>query len=207
MFVTVLGVGMLPIPPQSRENHQGSPSSVVTDFIKMELKGVRLMPKGERKSAHFFVQSHPVSEDRNITVVSDRYELRERPTSGSKKTTSTVDLYFYQFYGQLSPDLRFQSARDIEPESGLVRNGLSVSYSVVLTDRFSELKPNGQKPIEVTNGPEWRIENFQAGLLIDVQTAIRYVTEIRDKSNDPVIKKNAAATLAILKKLKEWIAL
>jgi len=37
---------------------------------------------------------------------------------------------------------------------------------------------------------------------ITVSTAIRYVTEMRDKTSDPAMKQNANATLAKLKSLQ-----
>lgn len=40
--------------------------------------------------------------------------------------------------------------------------------------------------------------------MLDLPAAIRYVTEMRKKTNDPVVKKNADVTLAALARLKEY---
>jgi hypothetical protein len=47
----------------------------------------------------------------------------------------------------------------------------------------------------------WKIEGPLPEPLVTVDKAIRYLTELRDKSPDPVIKKNADHTLAKLKSL------
>jgi len=51
---------------------------------------------------------------------------------------------------------------------------------------------------EVSGAREWRIEETDAAIWLTVETAIRYVTQMRDQSNDPVIKRNADRTLAVL---------
>jgi hypothetical protein len=50
--------------------------------------------------------------------------------------------------------------------------------------------------------PEWKILDGPSGLHVDVDTAVRYVTDRRDNSSDPVKKKNADATITALRRSK-----
>ncbi|HTS13875.1 MAG TPA: hypothetical protein VMH00_17270 [Candidatus Limnocylindrales bacterium] len=54
---------------------------------------------------------------------------------------------------------------------------------------------------EQSNG-QWKIENPQDGAWASVSAAARYVKEARSKTTDPVMQKNADATLAILAKFR-----
>jgi hypothetical protein len=54
---------------------------------------------------------------------------------------------------------------------------------------------------ERTGPEEWQIREPPGLPWTTVNTAVRYVLERREKSNDPVIKKNADKTLAWLLKL------
>ena len=51
-----------------------------------------------------------------------------------------------------------------------------------------------------TNG-EWKIEEPLRNRWATINRAIPYVITMRDKSSDPVIKKNGDETVAILKRL------
>ncbi|SRR5260370_260466 len=60
--------------------------------------------------------------------------------------------------------------------------------------------PDGKTLIQekMTGPEEWRIEGPPGPPWTTVNTAIRYVLEMRDKATDPILKKNADKTLAIL---------
>lgn len=87
------------------------------------------------------------------------------------------------------------------PGNGLIREGINADYALVLTDKHRELGPDRHESKEVSGVREWRIENTPSFATITLATAIRYVTEMRDKTTDPTIKKNADHTLAKLKTL------
>jgi len=185
--------------PQKSTNQTRSPSSVVEDFIKLELEGTRLAPQGWHKTSAFFVRSGPPPANLNILIVSDRHELSERRISSAE---TLIDLNFDHLYGSLDSSLHFVQEPDFAPNGAIIKNGLSASFRLVLADRYSELESNGQASKEVTAAPTWRIDPFRAGVLLDLRAAIRYVTEMRGKATDPVVRKNADTTLAILNTLK-----
>ena len=49
---------------------------------------------------------------------------------------------------------------------------------------------------------EWKIEETPQTRAADIPAAIKYVEEMRDKSRDPVVQKNAVKTINWLKHLK-----
>jgi hypothetical protein len=51
---------------------------------------------------------------------------------------------------------------------------------------------------EMTGARSWQIEEFPKTTWTTVNTAVRYVLEMRSKTSDPTIKKNADQTLAKL---------
>jgi len=182
---------------QPPSNRPKSPKDVLLEFVKMELQGNRLTPEGWRKTAQSLVRPNSTAPD-VIDIVSDNFEVHETPaTDGRVK----LEIYFPYFYGSLDSALRFKAALHMAPGNGLIREGMNAHYALVLADKHWEFESDGRKTREVIGPLEWRIENTPSFATIGLATAIRYITEIRDKSTDPALKKNADLTLAKLKKL------
>ena len=104
--------------------------------------------------------------------------------------------------GQLDAVLTFK------PSSGRASNGSLVMgplirFALVLTDKHWNLEPDGAVGKELKGPPEWRIDCTENTRWITVDTALAYVTEARDKSTRPSVKKNAEITIQALKKLKK----
>jgi hypothetical protein len=59
-------------------------------------------------------------------------------------------------------------------------------------------KPNGA---QASDTGEWKIEETPQTRAADIPAAIKYVEEMRDRSKDPVIQKNAIRTINSLKHL------
>jgi hypothetical protein len=71
---------------------------------------------------------------------------------------------------------------------------------VVFTNRHVDIEQGGSTS-EVLGPWGWKIEGSQSERWATVEKAIIYVREMRDKSDDPTIKRNANKTIAILKRL------
>lgn len=70
-------------------------------------------------------------------------------------------------------------------------------FNMLLSDRHRQIATDGT--VKELDGPlAWRIEDTSFEPLITLDTAIRYVVLQRDRTTDPVAKKNAARTLSIL---------
>lgn len=74
-------------------------------------------------------------------------------------------------------------------------------FRLVLSDKRWETTVDGKTVVRPVNPAQWLITD-SAPLFVSKETAIRYVTSMRAKTADPLVHKNADATLAILKKLK-----
>jgi hypothetical protein len=173
------------------------PKEVLQEFIKMELQGARLTPEGRSKTAHLLVRASTAPPD-PIDIVSNNFEVPETTVT---EDSVKLNLYFPYFYGWLDSSLHFKEALHMAPGNGLIREGINADYALVLTDKHVELGPDRRETKGVRGVQEWRIENTPSFATITLATAIRYVTEMRDKTADPVTKKNADETLAKLKKL------
>jgi hypothetical protein len=73
-------------------------------------------------------------------------------------------------------------------------------FSLVFIHQPSVTKGTGEAPESAVLG-EWKIEGPWRMRTATIPVAIRYVTEMRDQSNDPDIRRNADKTIAALKRL------
>jgi hypothetical protein len=73
-------------------------------------------------------------------------------------------------------------------------------FSLVFIHQPSVTKGTGEAPEPAVLG-EWKIEGPWRMRTATIPVTIRYVTEMRDQSNDPDIRRNADKTIAALKRL------
>lgn len=75
---------------------------------------------------------------------------------------------------------------------------LGGQFSLVLTHQN---QPSGaQKAAEATSLDEWKIDGPHTVRYATIAQALRYVSEMRDKSNDPIVRRNASQTIEALKR-------
>ena len=71
------------------------------------------------------------------------------------------------------------------------------AFTLLLTDKYWQIATDGT--VKELDGPlSWRIEDTFFQPLITLDTAIRYVRQMHEKTTDPVVKRNGARTLSIL---------
>lgn len=174
---------------QSGTNETKSPKQVVAEFWKFETEGGRLTREGWYKAGPFFVRPDRPTEKKTIAVISAKYKysVDERWVKGNQAEIANECVYL----GRIDDLLRYRP-----PDSRYDKT--EVLHHLVLTDKHWEFESDGNTEKEVGGPPAWRIENPEPLLWVTVDTAVRYVTQIRDKTTDPVIKKNADQTLTKL---------
>jgi hypothetical protein len=186
-----------PVPPVG--SAQQSPSAVARQFFGLE---TRSGPDQWGDLAKFFLET-PQPQWNTIHIVDVVGIAAGTEGNEAHQDTSEVEI-FANSLGDLDSSLRLSNY----PSIRLLPNSASAcygddrfGYTLLLSDRHWEIATDGA--VRELRGPlAWRLEYSIFDPLITLDTAIRYVTERRDKSADPVIKKNAERTLIILKKYK-----
>ena len=166
-----------------------SPSEVLAQFIALQTEGKGLTVQGQEELDALLIQPAAWGTDK-IHVTRD-FVVSNAAFNGDKG-----GLYVeFIALGDLDSSLRFTSG---VPGGIKVREG----YTLVLSNKYS-LPGRGGKPAQEFVGPNrWKIAAFPTEKWFTVNTAIRYVTEMRDKTTDATIKQNASETLAKLRTLE-----
>jgi hypothetical protein len=165
----------------------------------MEINGGRLTQEGWYNAAKFFsAQPTQPLQDKNVSVVSDDFKVGNLQTG---KSSAEVYVACKEF-GQIDTNLRFVPHIEAPPPGISVVAGKWFKYDLILTMKHWKVGPEGVALEQATASPAWRIRNFQTRVFLNASAAITYVTAMRGKSSDPIINKNADATVAALRKLK-----
>ena len=184
ILLTILLTTIL-LTAQSPTAQPTPPKEVLERYFQMEANGQRLSPKGWRQADTFFFKPVLPPKDKQITVIYKDYSVWEPVMKGS-----TAELTVgYLPVGKIDAALRFTPAQYYKE---------GVTYRLVLTDKHWELGTGDTPAKEVTGPLAWRIEGPVAMLWITSDSAIKYVKEMFDKTNDPQIKQNAKKTLKVL---------
>jgi hypothetical protein len=169
--------------------------AVVEQFYKLEAGGMWLGPGRWDELQNFFTDVGPQFQYASISVLKSYHVGEPNKIVNADGTVSYgVDVDTFE-WGSINSFLRFVKARATgEPVER------KVGETVFLTDRFVTTGALGKE--EIRKVPlRWRMRDFNQPDTVDVDTAIRWVTEMRGKSNDPAVRYNAAKTLAILRNL------
>lgn len=185
-----------------------SPTEVVERVWKLATQGELLTPEGWDKVARqFFVHPAPLSGskvillqsqgDKVIQVVSNDWSVLDETIEG-KKAKVTVEYYDA---GRIDSTLHYAPGREPDPigkTQTLYALILAPTYTVM--SYKSDVKSMAVDKV-IAGSPAYQIESPQGPPWTTVNTAIRYVLEMRNKTTDPAIKKNADETLTKLLRL------
>lgn len=176
--------------------------SVTQQFVTFELRGGRLTAEGWQSAGNrFFLHAEPPPAIRTVEVVSRKHYV----TLGSLAPPTgeaTVSTAFPKRYGSIDSQLRLKLAGANARRGVPVLAGTSRTYKLIYSPRHWELDSEWKAQQVMGSLHQARIVDFQKDLLLDLPAAEQYVREIREKTTDPAIRKNADATLATLRRLK-----
>lgn len=99
------------------------------------------------------------------------------------------------YLGELDSTPRFYYRADLPPGPVKVR----INYDLVLTDEYWQPGLGGGTATRVKAPAAWRIEGPEPEPHITVDTAIRYLMQIRTRAPDERTRKNADRAIASLK--------
>ena len=187
-----------PVPTQPAAMAKESPSDIARRFVRLESG---LLPDQWSELTDFFVET-PKPRWNKVHIVDVVNIGTDTNEDSSDVSISTNSL------GELDSSLRlsnYPSMRlpPIFPSVSACYGDDYFGFNLLLSDKHWEIGTGGA--VKQFNGPPaWRIEDPSFEPLITLNTAIRYVRQMRAKSADPVVRANAAKTLTILGYYKKY---
>lgn len=154
----------------------------------MQRQVIYSFPKLGTERPGTYVHSNPLPEKFSFDVVSNSWAIGSVKIRGDK---AEVDVN-YVAAGKIDSLLHYKPP----PKTG-------IAYHLILVERFNVMYgPDGKTVSKKPSGTTgWQISDPKPMPWTTVNTAVRYVLEMRGKTDDAVIKKNADATLVQLLKL------
>jgi hypothetical protein len=164
---------------------------LVRRYEKLIAAGDLLTPAGWKSASQLFEKSNPYPPSGDIYVVSTGGAVGEDWVKGDR---AQVETKWDDNYGTIDSDLRYK------PPTPSGRIATIQMFSLVLTHAQTDGSGNGAPP---TASPmaEWKFEGDLHIRSATIPAAIKYVKQMRDRSTDPAIRKNADRTIAALKRL------
>jgi hypothetical protein len=175
---------------QTVDRPEETPKKVIEEYVKLIHDGALLTSEGWSEADKFWELPGAAPDNTVISIVSGASTISEYRVEGR---TAEVHEWGVNDLGRIDPALRY-----LPPRSS---DWVIKVYHLVLTDRHWQRGPDGKPGREVVGPLVWRIKGSQAVRWTTLDPAIHYVTEMRDKSKDSIVKSNADATIAILKGL------
>ena len=176
--------------------YYGKPTEVVViKYEQLIREGALLTPKGWNRAGSLFSSSAPYSKDADIILTSTAAQVGEVSVNGDR---AEVETKWGDSYGSIDAQLRY---KPIEAPRSAPLNSIALNSIAVIGRYHLVLVKAGTSDSAVGNKTEWRIEGSQRRYAT-LDAAIRYVAMMRDRSSNPVVKKNAEKTLAILRRLR-----
>lgn len=183
-FASLLFLGAIEATCQSSKPPRKQTELVIVQYEKLVAEGALLTPEGWERASKLFDQSVPYPEDGEIHVESTGGLLAEDWVQGDY---AQVETKWNEYYGIIDAKLRYT------PPSPDIHTPLTIfqTYS---------LRRQSTGGLSGETGGDWKIEGLRERHAT-VKSAIKYVEAMRDKSHDPVIRKNANQTIASLRRL------
>jgi hypothetical protein len=170
------------------------PRDIVEEVWKMGVSGELLTAEGWTRASGYFVEPNPKPQDKSFDVISNDYGFPDFRINNNKAEV------FFEF----TDAGRIDSKLHYSPPPPARYYKTAKLFRLVLTPTYMRMfGPDGKTEIErkPTGQSSWEIEDHLDRPWTTVNSAIRHVLEIRNKTTDPVIQKNADETIA---KLLKW---
>jgi len=171
-----------------------SPNQVVDELWTMATQGELLSAEGWHRAGGLFTDPTPQA-GKAILVVSNYWG----PASEVRSTGETAEVT--QGYVDMG---RIDSALHYSPPRGSAVGKTALVYHLVTVPTYLMMYgPDGKTLLnkKPAGTRVWQIKDPQGLPFATVNTAVRYVLEMRDKTTDPAIRKHGDETLARLLKL------
>ena len=192
-----LFMGLTTAQAQTPQTHGKPTEDVVIRYENLVAKGAFLTPEGWKLASKLYDYSGAFPARAEIFLMSVGGSLGE---NWSKDNRAEVETMWTDYYGSVDSALRYRPPKRPPPFNVPVAMTAFV-FRLVFTNEHKEIDANGESIREITGPWEWKIEQPRIARWATLDRAIEYVALMRDKTDDPIIKKNANKTITILKRL------
>lgn len=180
-------VGLIIAAIEPIEFSQPEARDVLERFCELDAQGDQLNPEDRQEIVALFVSPGAPRLDQIIVV---RDFVVSHPAFEKGRAEFYVE---YVQLGQISVSLaRFSRLPPLKVRAG---------FDLLPSAKPDEVGPGG-KGTHVVGPTGWRIEGSPREPHLTVDAAIRYAAELRAKTPDAAIRKNAEKTIAALKRLQ-----
>lgn len=186
----------IPKPPPPQQRIEGrAPNEVVDEVWRMATQGQLLTPEGWHLASGFFTEPRQFPASERIFVVANEWG----PAYVMRSDGDSVEVAVgYWDAGSVDTKLLYTPPA----KTDFVKTAFG--YTLITAPSYLMMYgPDGKTLVEKkpTGSRVWLIKGAQGPRVTTVNTAIRYVLERREKTNDPEIKENANQTLMHLMRL------
>jgi hypothetical protein len=196
-IIPVLFLWVTTATAQTPLSHGKPTEKVVIQYEKLVADGAFLTPEGWKQAGKLYDRSGPFPRGGVISLMSTGGALGENWINDGR---AEVETKWTDYLGTVDSALRYQPPK----YEYSVRPTMTVYvFHLVYTNKHRDIGANGETIREVTGPWEWKMEDPPIARWATVDRTIVYVSLMRDKSNDPGIRKNADKTIAALKRLGE----
>jgi len=172
-----------------------SPKEVVDELWRLATQGQLLTASGWERAGKLCTQPARFSSPQSIFVVAN--EWGPANAFNVRDDTAEADVGFTSL-GTIDPALHFTPASTRTQKE-------AAFYQIVAVPEYTMMYgPDGKTLVSKrpTGTRIWQIKGSQCRPFTTVNTAIRYVMTQREKTHEPIAKKNADHTLEMLNRAK-----
>jgi hypothetical protein len=198
MFIPALLFVVTSATGQTIKSNGKPTENVVVQYEKLVESGAFLTSEGWCRAAKLYAESPMFPAQGEISLMGTGGAVGENWVRNGK---AEVETKWTDYYGTIDSALRYRRPNRPPPfDVPVTMTGYI--FSLVYTNKHREIGKNGQILREVIGPWEWKMQEPRMTRWTTVDQAIAYVALMRDKIDDPVIKKNADKTIAALKRLR-----
>lgn len=155
----------------------------------MDTNGGRLTDEGWRSADRFFIRPIQPPREKVICVLRYGFSVWDPNVRGN---TAEIIVGTAGKLWKIDPSMRLEICSDEAKDFWLQK--------LVLANNHWEFGPDHRTLKQVTGSPEWRFEKEGTYVYITTETAIRYLTSVRDNTTDSVIERNIEKSLETLQR-------
>jgi len=173
-----------------------TPTQLIDQFWKLATQGDLLTANGWERARGFYSHSTPPPVSKSIDVVSNVWGPASQKSLDGEIAVVVIG---FDDAGHIDENLKYIAPK----ETGAVKTG-RLYHLVFAPTKFETYKSDGKNLVvdKTIVGPKaWQIEDKPGAPFTTVNSAIRYVLEMRKKSNDPNVIRNADTTIEKLLRL------